>query len=229
MACAQAVRAFPKEKAIVSNEIAANMYRTLPYFIGKALSELPLVGLLNGLFGVIVYRLTGLSRQPGKFSRFLLVMGGHGLLSEAMGLLIGAVSPSSDVALALFPAVIVLNVIFDGKNISPENTPRLLSWIPKIGLIRWGFEGLALNEFDGLEFAADGARRGPVAKTGTEALARFGLGGNTVWDVLKAQLMITGACWVLSWLGLTLSKQRFLEMKAPEAEDQNSSYGYASQ
>jgi hypothetical protein len=220
MACAQAVRAFPKEKAIVSGEIASNMYRTLPYFVGKALSELPLVGLLNGLFGVIVYRLTGLSQQPGKFARFLMVMGGHGLLSEAMGLLIGAVSPSSDVALALFPAVIVLNVIFDGKNISPENTPRLLSWIPKVGLIRWGFEGLAVNEFDGLEFVATGPRRGPVARTGAEALARFGLGSNTVFDVIKAQLVITGACWALSWLGLTLSKQKFLQMKAPAEEEQ---------
>jgi hypothetical protein len=64
---------------------------------------------------------------------------------ESAGLLVGAISPNSDVALAIFPAVIVLNIIFDGKNISEENTPVLLRWIPKVGLIRWGFEGVSFT------------------------------------------------------------------------------------
>ena len=133
-----------------------------------------------------------------------------------MGLLIGSLSPNSDVALALFPAVLVLNIIFDGKNISEENTPRLLRWIPKVGLIRWGFEGLCINEFDGLTFDTGGPRRGPVARTGDDALARFGLGGRSLADVLRAQLIITGSFWVLSYLGLTLTRQRFLEMRQPK-------------
>ena len=129
MAVAGAIRAFPKEKAIVSTELASRMYNTLPYFIGKALSELPLVGFMNTIFGVILYKLTGLSKMPGKFERFLGLLSTHGLASEATGLLIGAISPSSDVALAIFPAVLVLNIIFDGKNISEENTPFVLRWV----------------------------------------------------------------------------------------------------
>lgn len=213
---AQVIRAFPKEKAIVAAELASKMYRTLPYFVGKALSDLPLVAVLNGLFGSIVYRLTGLSRSKKKFVRFLTILGTHGLVSEAVGLVIGAISPNSDVALALFPAILVLNLIFDGRNISEENTPRLLKWVPKLGLIRWGFEGLAVNEFEGLTFTYSGPPRGPIAKTGDDALARFSLGKHSVGDVIRAQLMVTSACWVLSFLGLTLTKQRFLEMKNPE-------------
>jgi ABC-type multidrug transport system ATPase subunit len=140
MAIASSIRSFPREKTIVSKELANKMYRTLPYFIGKAISELPLVGFFNGVFGAIVYRLTGLNRAPGRFGNFLLLLTTHGLVSEAAGLVIGAFSPNSDVALALFPAILVLNIIFDGKNISEENTPRLLKWVPKLGLIRWGFE-----------------------------------------------------------------------------------------
>lgn len=215
MAVAQAIRSFPKEKAIVSNELASKMYRTLPYFVGKALSEIPLVFFYSSLFGSILYRLTGLSRMTGKFVKFLGLLATHGLVSEATGLFVGAVSPNSDVALAIFPAILVLNIIFDGKNISEENTPRLLRWIPKVGLIRWGFEGLCVNEFEGLEFESGGPRRGPVAKTGEDALSRFGLGSHTVGDVMRAQLMITGSCWLLSYLGLTLTKQRFMTMKEP--------------
>jgi len=224
MAVAASIRTFPKEKAIVSGELAAGMYNTLPYFIGKALSELPLVGVFNSLFGTILYRLTGLSKMAGKFGKFLGLLSTHGLACEATGLLIGAISPNSDVALAIFPAIIVLNIIFDGKNISEENTPRILRWIPKVGLIRWGFEGLCLNEFDGLTFETSGPRRGPVAKTGADALARFGLGEKTLGDVVKAQGMITLVCWVLSYVGLSLTRERFLTMHTPKLVKATSRY-----
>jgi hypothetical protein len=74
---------------------------------------------------------------------------------------------------------------------------------------------LCLNEFKDLKFDVTGPQRGPVAKTGTDALARFGLGSNTLPDVFKAQAMITLSCWALSFLGLSLNRQKFLEMKSP--------------
>ena len=51
-AVASTIRSFPREKAIVAKEIASNMYRTFPYFIGKALSEVPLVGVFNSIFKI---------------------------------------------------------------------------------------------------------------------------------------------------------------------------------
>lgn len=110
---AQTIRSFPREKTIVSAELASNMYRTLPYFVGKAISELPMVAFINGLFGLIVYKLTGLSNMPGKLINFLGILTLHGVVAQASGLLIGAISPNSDVALAVFPALLVLNIIFD--------------------------------------------------------------------------------------------------------------------
>lgn len=75
---------------------------------------------------------------------------------------------------------------------------------------------ICLNEFEGQEFAATGPQRGPVAKTGMDALSRFGLGGKTIGDVFRAQAMITVSCWALSFLGLSLNRQKFLVMKSPE-------------
>jgi len=215
MAMASTVRAFPKEKAIVSYELGAKYYGTLPYFIGKAISEIPLTAFFNSLFGVLVSALTGLNGTIVKLRRFLGLNSIHGLTSQSAGLMIGAVSPSSDVALALFPAIMVLNIIFDGKNVSEENTPRLLRWLPKVGLIRWGFEGLCVNEFENLQFDTSGPRRGPVARTGDEALARFGLGEKSLVDVVKAQASITAVCWFLSYVGLALTKQKFQYMEEP--------------
>eukprot|EP00584_Thalassiosira_punctigera_P008055 CAMPEP_0172542170 /NCGR_PEP_ID=MMETSP1067-20121228/12831_1 /TAXON_ID=265564 ORGANISM="Thalassiosira punctigera, Strain Tpunct2005C2" /NCGR_SAMPLE_ID=MMETSP1067 /ASSEMBLY_ACC=CAM_ASM_000444 /LENGTH=731 /DNA_ID=CAMNT_0013328349 /DNA_START=37 /DNA_END=2232 /DNA_ORIENTATION=+ len=215
MATAQTIRSFPKEKAIVSGEMASGMYRTFPYFISKAISEIPLIGLLNGIFGSIIYPLVRLQKQKGKFQKFLGLTTLHNLASEAVGLLIGSVAPSSDVALALFPPIIILNIIFDGKNISEENTPYLLKWVNKIGLIRWGFTGLAVNEFEGLEFSSSGPFRGPVAKTGQEALARFGLDGKSLDEVVGAQMKVVVGCWLLSFVGLSLTRQKFEVMKNP--------------
>lgn len=213
MATAGTIRSFPKEKAIVSGEMAASMYRTGPYFIAKAISEIPLIISLQAVFGSIIYPLVRL--QPGKFKNFLGLSSLHAIAAEAFGLLIGSVSSSSDVALALFPPFIILNIIFDGKNIALENTPKILRWVNKVGLVRWGFTGLALNEFDGLEFSSSGPFRGPVAKTGEEALARYGLDGGSLEDVVGAQAKIIVGCWVMSFIGLALTRQKFAVMKNP--------------
>jgi hypothetical protein len=131
-------------------------------------------------------------------------------------LLLLTCATSQDVALAIFPAVLVLNIIFDGKNISEENTPKYLRWIPQMGLIRWGFEGFCVNEFKGLKFTdKSGPRRGPFAATGEEALGQLGLGQRTIGDVLRAQGIITGVTMLLSYLGLALTRQNFQRMMLP--------------
>ena len=104
-----------QEKAIVSSELASKMYGTLPYFVGKAVSEIPLIAFFNSFFGVMVSVLTGLNNSVGKIRRFLGLNIMHGLAAQSVGLMIGSVSPNSDTALALFPAIMVLNIIFDGK------------------------------------------------------------------------------------------------------------------
>jgi hypothetical protein len=59
MAMASTIRSFPKEKAIVSGEMAVSMYRTGPYFIAKALSEIPLLGVSS-----FVMHFVKMVRQP---------------------------------------------------------------------------------------------------------------------------------------------------------------------
>ncbi|CAB9527811.1 Putative white-brown complex homolog protein 30 [Seminavis robusta] len=211
MAIATTLRAFPKEKTIASAEIAIKQYRALPYFVAKAISEFPLVFFYNGVMGAILYFATGMN--PGRFWTFIGLLTLHSLASEASGMAVGAVSPSSDVALAIFPAILILFVIFDGRNISTENTPWVLRWVSKISLIRWGFESFCLNEFQGLHFEASDASNGPVARTGEEALAMIGLKDSSIEGVVRAEVIITIVCWCLAYLGLTLTKQRFVVME----------------
>jgi ABC-type lipoprotein export system ATPase subunit len=117
MGMSKTIRSFPREKSIVSNEISAGMYHTMPYFIGKAISEIPLSTVFNSIFGIFVYLMTGLDRDTSKLLNFIVILTIHGIVSEAVGLFIGSISPNSDVALAIYPAVVVLNIIFDVSRI----------------------------------------------------------------------------------------------------------------
>jgi ABC-type multidrug transport system ATPase subunit len=216
MALATTIRSFPKEKSIVVSEIGCHLYRTFPYLLSKAISEMPLTALLSSLLGVIIYPLAGLQKVKSKFFNFLGLSTLHSTACQATGLFLGAVSPSSDFALALLPPIVVLSIIFDGRNISIENIPKLLRFLPKVGVVRWGYEGLATNEFLGLEFTTFGAKRGPVIKTGEEALERFGLGRSTLPQIARAELCIIGGSWLLSYLGLSLTSDKYAVMEAPK-------------
>lgn len=214
MAVATALRAFPKEKTIASAEIAINQYKALPYFAAKAISEFPLVFFYNTVMGVILYFTTGMN--PDRFWSFLGLLTLHSLASEASGMAVGAISPSSDVALAIFPAILILNVIFDGRNISIENIPYLFRWIPQVSLIRWGYEGLVVNEFQGLNFTTAEDWSGPVANSGEEALAMFGMEDASIEDVVYAESIIMVVSWCLAYVGLTLTQQKFVPMEPAE-------------
>jgi hypothetical protein len=100
----------------------------------------------------------------------------------------------------------------------------MLRWLPKIGLIKWGFEGLCINEFTGLIFTNSDShhpntntqRRSSMIRTGTDALEQYGLlSDRTLYDVAKAQCTIAFVCWILSYIALTMQKQKFVVMNKP--------------
>ena len=112
------------------------MYGALPYLFSKVAAELPLSVGLSCLFGGILYPLAKLGKTMGKFRRFLGLTALNSVAASALGLLVGAVAPSTDAALAMFPPIIVLMIIFNGSNISDESTPKPIKFLPKLSLVR---------------------------------------------------------------------------------------------
>merc|ERR1712034_40889 len=153
------------------------MYSILPYFLSKVVAEAPITALISALGGAALYPLVGFNRAAGKFAKHIATIVLEAFASSALGLLIGAVSPSTSTALALFPPILVLNIVFNGFNIAEKNVPGSWRWIQKLSFIRWCFEGLAVNEFQGLTFTCEGnQRRGPWCQTGEDALERVSFG-----------------------------------------------------
>ena len=212
---ASTIRAFPKEKTIVSAERAKRIYGVAPYFLSKLVAEVPLAVALSGLFGGLLYPMVGFQRGARKFFNFLGISTLQSFAATALGMLVGAAAPSSDAALAMFPPLVVLMVIFNGFNISDKSTPKLLKWVPKVSLIRWGFEGLAINEFRGLTFAAGPMHRGPSVLTGDEALGRLNIDKSTLRGAVAAQGRLLAGCYAGTYAVLRAQKPAYASMKRP--------------
>ena len=76
-------------------------------------------------------------------------------VSSSLGLAVGAVAPSTEAALAMGPAVILIFVVFGGYYVNDKSVPRALQWIPRTSFIKHGFSGLCANELRGLTFDKD--------------------------------------------------------------------------
>ena len=214
---ASTIRAFPKEKTIVTAERSKGLYGVAPYFLSKLVAEVPLAVGLSGLFGGLLYPMVGFQRSARKFLQFLGISTLQSFAATALGMLVGAAAPTSDAALALFPPLVVLMVIFNGFNISDKSTPRLLRWVPKVSLIRWGFEGLAINEFHGLTFQKGPINRGPSVLTGEEALGRLALDKSTVMGAVSAQGRLLAGCYAGTYAMLRSQRSAYAPMKRPGA------------
>lgn len=69
-----AIFTFPQERAMLSKERAADMYRLSAYFVARITSDLPLDLLLPILFLVVVYFMAGLRLSPGPFFLSMLTV-----------------------------------------------------------------------------------------------------------------------------------------------------------
>ncbi|GMH88740.1 hypothetical protein TrVE_jg1002 [Triparma verrucosa] len=209
LSLAGTLRAFPKERVRVKKEQKERLFSVIPYFISKAISSLPITASLSCLFGSIVYPLTGLN--PSGFKSFLGLLTMHSITSESLGLLISSLSGSEDKALAFFGPLTVLQVIFDGRNLSYENTPKVLRWLQGISLVRLNWQSLVINEFKGLKFNKDGRRGKVVIESGEEAVKVFGIEGG-VGERVGKQIKFVGICWGMA-IATMLGGGGFIKIK----------------
>ena len=116
--------AFTKEKVIVNRERASAAYGVLPYFTSKLVAELPIGAFFPLAFGACVYPMAGLHPTLGHFARFCGILTLESFSSAAMGLAISSVAPSTDAAVAMGPAVMVLSIVSGGYCSNLDNLPN---------------------------------------------------------------------------------------------------------
>jgi ABC-type multidrug transport system permease subunit len=212
------LNAFPIERNIVQSERAAGSYSVAPYLVSKLAAEFPLAAIFPNLFGVCVYRMCNLNPAKNCFLNFAALLTLEAFTSSALGMLVGAFTPDEDSALAVGPSLMTVAIIFSGFYISPDNIPKAFRWLKTTSLIKWAFEGLAVNELKGQEFDSDGdgKYRGPVIKTGDQLLERVGFGDSTVRNSVVGLSRILASCYALTYFFLVRDLPKVQEMVDPE-------------
>ncbi|KAG2433874.1 hypothetical protein HXX76_008227 [Chlamydomonas incerta] len=169
---------FPRERTIVARERARGSYGILPLLTAKLAAELPVGALFPLLFGAIVYPVCGLHPSLPRFAKFLGIITLESFTSQALGLAVGSVAPSTEAAMAIGPAVMLVWIVFGGYYVNADNVPVLFKWLPRASLIKQAFEALCVNEFPGLTFEADA--NGGGMRTGEQVLTWLSFDKSTI-------------------------------------------------
>ena len=140
--CNNAARDIVGEIPIFQRERMVNL--KLPSYVFSKISVLAIICVFQCLTLLgIVYLLCNLS---GPFFVMLLVLIAAALVGTALGLLISALSPTTESAIAFLP-VVLLPFILLGGGIKPvHEMPQTAQWIAAVTPTRWAYEANLLQE-----------------------------------------------------------------------------------
>ncbi|EAQ90162.1 hypothetical protein CHGG_06781 [Chaetomium globosum CBS 148.51] len=139
-------------RAIVARHKEYAFYRPSAVTLARALVDLPVLVLQVIIFGILLFFMTGLDLDPGKFFIQLLFMYTTTFCITAMYRMLASMSPSMDDAVRFSGMALNLLVIYTGYVISK---PVLLSqkiwfgWIAHINPLSYSFEAVMSSEFHG--------------------------------------------------------------------------------
>jgi len=209
--CIGVFNAFPNEKIIVNRERSSHAYDTFSYFLSKYVAETPLNVVPSLVYGCVVYWIAGLN--PDRFGIFILLIMLHAVTSISLGLAVSAAAPSTEAASAIGVPFIIVPLIFAGFYINLNSLPVVANLLPYISFIRWTFEALCINEFQGEKFTCSGGSSSRACiKTGEAFLDSLAYGNTSVGDAVLGTSMLLIGFLLIAVTVLHLSKQKYLPL-----------------
>ncbi|XWS52027.1 hypothetical protein CRYUN_Cryun11dG0032200 [Craigia yunnanensis] len=126
----QAIFTFPQERMMLEKERSSGMYRLSSYFMSRIIADLPLELILPIVFIIITYWMAGLKPTAGNFLHTLFALLFCVLVSQGLGLALGALVMDQKSA-ALLGSVIMLAFLLAG-GFYIQHVPPFISWIKYI-------------------------------------------------------------------------------------------------
>ncbi|KAG0616160.1 hypothetical protein M758_5G094500 [Ceratodon purpureus] len=133
-----AIFTFPQERAMLIKERASGMYRLSAYFMARTVADLPLELILPTIFVTIVYWMGGLKPTFVGFLLTLLVILYTVLVSQGLGLTLGAALMDVKKATTLASVIMLTLLLAGGYYI--QNTPVWIRWIKYLSVSYFSYK-----------------------------------------------------------------------------------------
>ncbi|KAJ9466211.1 Protein white [Diplonema papillatum] len=169
---------FPVEMGLVLREQQSSLYSMPAYLGSKSVIELPLLIFYPFLFTCIFYFMVGLDDTASAFfgCAFIIIL--SSLVAQSYGLLLSAASPTVDVAQLLGPLVFMPFLLVAG--FLTTDIPDWLEWLHKTAFMKWTFDALIVNEFEGRKLDCSTSEVGCYG-TGDAVIEDMNLGDADYW------------------------------------------------
>ncbi|CAI5992407.1 unnamed protein product [Closterium sp. NIES-65] len=205
----QMITTFPLEKGVVNRERASNTYRVTAYYPAKVLSEWPIrIGPVI-VFGIIAYWPIQYQRVASKFFLFLVICMLEFTAMNGLGILIGSIAPTPQLALAMGPLFTVVLMLFGGFYVNLDSIPVWIRWVRYLSPIQWGFVGLAVNQFEGLTFSCS-----PGCPDGDQILKNLSIDNYTVPQAIAYQCCLIVGMHIIACTALMLNGPKMQPLSA---------------
>jgi ABC-type multidrug transport system ATPase subunit len=144
---------FIAEKIIVQREVSDGWYSSPAYSTAKIVVICLFQALYGVLFGCTFYFLVGLRIAATPVLSFLATVTMAGWISVVLGLFVGTLLPSVELATAFVGPVLAPLVIFSGFLVSGPSVPVYFVWLPAISYFKYAFEIMTVTQFEHFNFA----------------------------------------------------------------------------
>ncbi|XP_047341983.1 ABC transporter G family member 21 [Impatiens glandulifera] len=187
-----AIFAFPSERPILSKERASRMYYLSSYYFARTVGDLPMELILPTIFVAVTYWMGGLKPSLSAFIMTLLVVLFNVLVSQGLGLALGAVLMDMKPASTLASVTMLVFLLAGGYYI--QRIPKFMSWLKFVSFSHYCYKLLVGVQYSGNEVYECAGPDGLMKWCRVwdfPAIKYLGI-ENMMWDVAALAVMLFG-------------------------------------
>ncbi|KAM7498738.1 hypothetical protein LguiA_023152 [Lonicera macranthoides] len=185
----QAIFTFPQERSMLEKERSSGMYRLSSYFMARTTGDLPMELVLPTVFVTITYWMAGLKPTAGNFFLTLVVLLLSVLVSQGLGLALGALVMDQKNA-TILGSVIMLSFLLAG-GFYVQHVPPFISWIKYVSISQYTYKLMLGSQYKPGETYRCPNNTGACLVEEFPSVKAVGLGGQAV-SVVALFIMLVG-------------------------------------